>query len=254
MKRDDVINVDFSDFAGRQVLMFAKQTRQGRAIPLYFQFFRHPLEDISQNTFILQTVEAFLAMVGSEIHLVFDRGFASPSIVRKLHEFKVKFTIRIKQNKHVLPRGSRVPCAASKLHHRDRRVTIYDLPLRILRSHPSTGDAQPWYLVTNDTQHSTDELLGIYYHRFEIEEFFKDAKRLSDLEHLRAVSDRTFEMILWFVLLGSWVVWSVRQIQRAWNRASLFSKRKRSLLRFWFEILAKECARIVKRRLSFSYG
>jgi hypothetical protein len=38
------VAVDFSDFGnGFQVLMFAKQTRKGRALPLYFEILRYPI-------------------------------------------------------------------------------------------------------------------------------------------------------------------------------------------------------------------
>ncbi len=42
---DDMVAADFSDFKdGRQVLMLAKQTRKGRALPLYFEILEYPIE------------------------------------------------------------------------------------------------------------------------------------------------------------------------------------------------------------------
>jgi hypothetical protein len=40
--RKDAIAIDFSDFNGFQVLMFAKQTRKGRAVPIYFEILEYP--------------------------------------------------------------------------------------------------------------------------------------------------------------------------------------------------------------------
>jgi hypothetical protein len=50
----DTIVVDFSDFGnGFHVLLFAKQTRRGRTIPLYFDIIRYPIDKGSQNIFII---------------------------------------------------------------------------------------------------------------------------------------------------------------------------------------------------------
>ena len=55
--RKDVIAVDFSDFGnGFEVLMFAKQTKKGKAIPLYFEILRYPIADIGQNPFIISAL------------------------------------------------------------------------------------------------------------------------------------------------------------------------------------------------------
>lgn len=101
IKKGDFINIDFSEFQGRQVLMFAKQTRQGRAIPLYFEFIRYPIEEGSQNLFIKQAIANFLQIIKVPVHLVFDRGFAIPHLVKFLMERNIPFTIRIKKGKHV---------------------------------------------------------------------------------------------------------------------------------------------------------
>ncbi|HBY73576.1 MAG TPA: hypothetical protein DEG44_02675, partial [Candidatus Kerfeldbacteria bacterium] len=63
----DVINIDFSDFQGRQVLMFAKQTSAGRALPVYFKFLRYPILKDSQNIFILAVLKEFLALVQCDV-------------------------------------------------------------------------------------------------------------------------------------------------------------------------------------------
>jgi hypothetical protein len=61
----DIVSVDFSDFGnGFQVLMFAKQTRRGRAIPLYFEVLRYPIEKGSQNLFVIAAIKRFTAVTG----------------------------------------------------------------------------------------------------------------------------------------------------------------------------------------------
>lgn len=84
---DDIIAVDFSDFNGINVLMFAKQTRTGRTIPLFFDIITYPIEKGSQNTFIIRTIDEFLKVISpKKVKLVFDRGFALPSLIKHLAE------------------------------------------------------------------------------------------------------------------------------------------------------------------------
>lgn len=247
----DRIAVDFSDFHGRQVLMFAKQTRAGRAIPLSFEFLRYPITAGSQNTFIIQVTERFLTAVGVPVHLIFDRGFALPSFIRFLAQRSgVSFTIRIKSGKHVVTsRGSTV--AVSTLRERDAVVTAYGLDLRIVRSRKIAGATEPWYLVTNDRTTAPEDLVEDYAHRFEIEEFFKDAKRLADLEYLSQVSDQTFTTILWFLLLGFWIAWCATEVRAVWEtmRARLRPHRWLSLLRWFWEAIEQERGAVIRRAL-----
>ena len=60
----DTVAVDFSDFGdGRQVLLFAKQTRHGRPIPLYFEIVEYPIKKSSQNLFVIAAIKRFYAAV-----------------------------------------------------------------------------------------------------------------------------------------------------------------------------------------------
>lgn len=251
VQTDDRIAVDFSDFHGRQVLMFAKQTDRGRAIPLSFEFLTYPIRTGSQNTFIIQATERFLTAVGVPVHLIYDRGFALPSYIRFLAQRSgVTFTIRIKAGKHVVTSRGR-SAAVSTLRERDAVVTAYGLDLRIIRSPKARGAAEPWYLVTNDRTSTPDDLVDGYRHRFEIEEFFKDAKRLADLEYLATVSDQTFTTVLWFLLLGFWVAWCATEIRAAWEimRAQLRPHRWLSLLRWFWEAIERERGAVVRRAI-----
>jgi len=239
----DRIAVDFSDFQDRQVLMFAKQTERGRAIPLSFATIRYPIVEGSQNTFIIDQVRSFLDTVGVPVHLVFDRGFALPSLIQFLaQQSGVQFTIRLKSMKHVTTVVGR-RCAVRNLTKRDVIVTAYGHELRIIRSPRAAGASEPWYLVTNDRTSTPDDCITRYAHRFEIEEFFKDAKRLADLEYLRRnVSDATLTTVLWFVILGCWIAWLLAGIETAWTtmRQRLHPHRWLSRLRFWWEEIERE--------------
>lgn len=193
-------------------------------------------------------------MVGYDVHLVFDRGFACPAIIKFLNEIKVKFTIRIKKNKHVVPVHGTKKIAVQYLSKRSTKVKAYGCVVRIVRSKHSSAHAEAWYLVTNDFDTSTHHTIIRYYHRFEIEEWFKDAKRLAHLEQLRTVNDQTFTIVLWFVMLGAWIAWLVNTIRTAWHQSILNIHHKRSLLRLWFEQLLFERQTIVRATLKTRYG
>jgi len=95
----DIIAIDFSDFKdGRQVLMFAKQTRRGRALPLYFEILEYRIEKDSQNLFVISAIRRFFEVSGCTPTLVFDRGFACPSIIKFLAQNNYKFIVRIKKS------------------------------------------------------------------------------------------------------------------------------------------------------------
>ena len=244
VKKNDKVNIDFSEIENRQVLMFGKQTNKGRAIALFFRFIKYPIKIASsQNFFIADAIDEFIKTVQVKIRLVFDRGFAIPFLIKHLierHEDDVVFYIRIKKSKKL--DDKKLSKKISSLKKRDNTINIYEHELRVVRSKKSGKHKEPWFIVTNDFQSTADEIIAIYYHRFEIEEFFKDAKRLSDLEYLRKVNDQSFTIILWFILLGTWVCWLCRQIRRLW-RFSRFHRKKGckllSLIRFWFCEIAK---------------
>src|SRR5690606_11959230 len=83
VRAGDHIAVDFSDFGIVQVLMFAKRTNSGRALPIWFKVLPYGwTKDMSQNTFVNQAIGEFTAAVSTSVVLVFDRGFASPTIVQ----------------------------------------------------------------------------------------------------------------------------------------------------------------------------
>lgn len=201
--KDSVIAVDFSAFGHFQVLMFALQTRSGRAIPVYFQILTYPIQKNSQNTFVIHAIEVFVSLIGFRPKLVFDRGFTCPSIIKHLARNKHVFYIRIKGGKHVTE-GDKAACQARALDSDDVRVGAYGLRLRLVTSNDPKNGNEPWYLITNDLRSSRGTVVKRYYFRFEIEEFFKDAKWLQGLEHLRFQKIESITTFLWFVLLGWW--------------------------------------------------
>jgi hypothetical protein len=205
VSNDDVVAVDFSDFGGgRQVLMFARQTRKGRAMPLYFEILEYPIEKDSQNLFIIGAITRFFAAVHCTPTLVFDRGFACPSVIKFLAQHKYKFIIRIKKRKTLADAKTGAVSAAERFADNDVHVHAYGHDLRLVVSDKPKEDNDPWYLITNDAASERDDIVAMYYHRFEIEEFFRDCKRILGFEQLRFKTTQGLTLALWFALLTCW--------------------------------------------------
>jgi hypothetical protein len=133
VQKESIIAIDFSTFSRWQVLMFAVQTRNGRAIPVFFKIITYPIEKDSQNIFIVEAIEQFVEVVGCRPKLVFDRGFACPYIIKHLAQQNHIFVIRMKGGKHVVV-GHNKPCQARDVVCNDVVVTAYELSLRLITS------------------------------------------------------------------------------------------------------------------------
>ena len=235
----DIVAVDFSDFGnGFQVLMFAKQTKRGRAIPLYFEILRYPIQKGSQNLFIIKTIKNFKNIIGFKPKLVFDRGFACPYIVKYLAQNKYIFIIRIKKAKSYSDLHSKEILLAKNSLKKDLMIYMYWSRLRLIISDKVSHD-DPWYLITNDFTSSRKKIIEIYYHRFEIEEFFRDAKRLLNLEHVRFEKELSLKTSLWFAILGIWFFSTLDQKMDENDERSRKVMRLSSV-RYFFEKLYQE--------------
>jgi hypothetical protein len=83
IKKERLINVDFSTFCGFQALVFAAQTSKGRAIPAWNDCITYPIkEEGLQNIFVLEQLKKFGNMLGFFPRFVFDRGFWIPCVMQ----------------------------------------------------------------------------------------------------------------------------------------------------------------------------
>lgn len=178
VRKKDLISVDFSDFRNFQVLMFAKQTEKGRSIPVYFEILTYPIQKNSQNSFVIKSIGNFVNVVGFKPKLVFDRGFACPSIIKYLTKKRHKFIIRIKKSKKVIDPETKEVFKVQNSKKKDVEIIAYENDLRVVISDKKENMKEPWYLITNDFKTKRKNIIKQYYYRFEIEEFFRDAKRL----------------------------------------------------------------------------
>lgn len=200
----DHIAVDFSDFGIVQILMFARRTNEGRALPIWFKVLPYGwTKETSQNTFVNQAISEFMVAVGCSVTLVFDRGFASPTIVQYLCEQHIPFVLRIKAGKKVLARkgGTKARWLGAGLHP----VWAYGHRLNLVVTPEPVTDSEPWYLLTNDLRLPAETVTTIYYHRFEIEEVFKDTKHLFGLGYIQFKLPERLTTVLWFIVLGFWL-------------------------------------------------
>jgi len=254
ISQEDIIAVDFSDFKnGLQVLMFAKQTNKGRAIPVYFEVLRHPiLEKNSQNLFIIAAVKNFVKLIGCKPTLVFDRGFACPSIIHFLSTKRYPFIVRVKKIKRFLNGKTKQVFLAKDAIKNDVLATAYQKHLRLIISDKPDNGNDPWYLVTNIFNDSRENIIETYYHRFEIEEFFKDAKRLLGLESVNFKKENSLSVALWFVILTTWFLWSMESMISETDE-KLRKEMKLSYVRYFFERLEKTILQTAEREFQFSY-
>lgn len=241
VEKGDRINVDFSSFCGYEVLTFAKQTFLGRAIPVYIAAITYPITDpTSQTLFIKKEVATFLKLVDVPVHLIFDRGFELPRLVHSLVSIPgIFFTIRMRKDKHVIYTGKDIPLLNLPWFADDCEVFIYEYELRIVRSEKKKGMEEPWYLLTNDVKSTRDRIVADYYFRFEIEETFKDLKHVFALNTFyRIKKKQTFLILLWFYILGMWLMWSIPQTKLFLAKRVGQNKHKRlSVTRHFYEQL-----------------
>lgn len=244
----DTVNVDFSSFCGFEVLTFAKQTHLGRAIPLYFELIRYPIVDPgSQTLSIISAIKQFKKILGFCPTLIFDRGFELPRLVEALLKENIRFCIRMRKDKHVRYQGKDLPLNNIPWYEKDTQANIYEehiqQTLRVVVSEKcsqrtdSQGKKEPWYILTNDTTSSKEEIIATYYFRFEIEETFKDLKHINKLKSFFRIKKKlTFTILLWFSILTMWVAFLLKGTKHYLRlRITQKKHKKLAITRFFFE-------------------
>lgn len=245
LARNSLVNIDFSTFCGFQTLVFAVQTGNGRALPVWLNCITYPITNVgSQNIFVLDEIKAFGKLLGFFPSLVFDRGFWIPCVIQFLLKHNILFYLRIKQGQELFWEKGRKKVKAKTIgsYTKDAAITIFGYKLRLIVSPLPVKEKNPkkkqnrerWYIITNDMQTTKQAILVIYKTRFEIEETFKDYKHIQKLKVLRIKKRETFVILLWFASLAFWLAWWVNGIK---NEKQVHPKKKRSFFRiFWEEI------------------
>ena len=223
------VNVDHSDMNGLTALVGAVQTKLGRAIPCFVETTYSDRLSARQDapprrktlraaraverkylSFTGHTIDAlqdFADRLGFWPKLVFDRGFGNESIVTHLAAEGAVFYIRVKAGRYIELDGQRIKI--QNLKAKDAIIQMYGLTLRVIRSNKDGKNDEPWYILTNDMDHSRTKIVRIYYHRFEIEESFKDLKHILEFRRTRLNKPNSLKIILWLMFIGIALLYKV---------------------------------------------
>jgi hypothetical protein len=215
------VNVDHSDMHGLLALVGALQTRKGRAVPCMveatyastipaasnqpkWQQLRAAMvasrrvQSLTGHT--IDSLQNFHDRLGFWPRLVFDRGFGNESIVTHLAAEGATFYVRLKAGRLVDLDGREAPVTV--LAEKDTAIRLYGLTLRVICSPKNRRAKEPWYILTNDMESSRAKVVRIYYHRFEIEETFKDMKHIFELKRTRLMKPNSLKVLIWLVSIG----------------------------------------------------
>jgi len=237
---ESIVIIDFSTFCGFQVLTFAVQTHLGRAIPVYFEIITYPIEkETSQNIFIAEACKRLGTILGFYPRFVLDRGFAIPTLIKFFMETHILFYVRAKQGKHIQftnKNGEEQTKAIKDMKQFDSRIHAYGYPFRLVISNKPKDKQQPWYIITNDFDSTRKTIIEIYYYRFEIEETFRDIKHIYDLRGFQIKQIQSFSLVLWFVIAGIWLSFSIDEVkQQVTESLHKNMHKKLSIVRLWSE-------------------
>lgn len=235
-----IVIIDFSTFCGFQVLTFAVQTHLGRAIPVYFEVITYPIEkETSQNIFIAEACKRLGKILGFYPRFVLDRGFAIPSLIKFFMKEQILFYVRAKQGKHILfsdKKGNEQTKAIKDMKQFDTKIHAYGYSLRLIISNKPKDTKEPWYLITNDFDTKRKGVIDIYYYRFEIEETFRDIKHIYDLRAFQIKQIQSFSLVLWFVIAGVWLSFSIDAVKLHVTESMHKNIHKKlSIVRLWSE-------------------
>jgi hypothetical protein len=259
VRETSLVNVDFSTFCGFQALCFGVQTGEGRALPVWNASLTYPVTFVgSQNSFVLEQLQAFGKTLGFYPRFVFDRGFWIPCVMKFLLKRKIFFYLRIKQGQHLTWRekGKKQQAKTISRYTKDTTITLFSYKMRLVVSPPPPKQTNPkkkqntqrWYILTNDMESERDEILHIYATRFEIEETFKDYKHIQKLKTLRIKTIATFTMLLWFASIAQWLAWWTKGAPCT-NEKRVHPKKKRSFFRIFWEDLQRSLRVVGLKRI-----
>ena len=257
IRPSSIVACDHSDFNGLMAFVGAVQTKRGRAIPCLVETTYSPrlpargdgvpMRKKKMRTAYRQldynlydqagtALEDFAEKLGFWPRLVFDRGFGGKKLVRTLVQHEAIFYIRLKAGRLVELGEERL--RVSELTTLDEQIDLVGMRLRIVRSDdPETGE--PWYILTSDMRSQRKKVIQIYYHRFEIEETFKDLKHILDLDQSKLNRPLSLKVVLWLaslsVILSFLVGWWARKPAKPRH-----AKKGLSWFRQFFEALERE--------------
>jgi len=255
-----LINCDHSDFNGLTAFVGAIQTKKGRAIPCMVattysqrlpahsqapkrkQRMRSERSKLNYGIYeqVRTTLDDFAGRLGFWPRFVFDRGFMSFELVRFFAERRATFYVRLKASQFVEVRGEKI--RVRDLYDQDAKVIVAGCKVRVIRSDQPENGGEPWYILTSDMTSRRRKIIQIYYHRFEIEETFKDLKHILDLVRTKLIRPTSLQLLLWFTSLSLILAYLSGIRVESWVE-STNSKKRICWFRLFYESLVRETYR-----------
>ncbi len=210
------LSLDITKLGSFQLAKLSVTTGKGRAIPIWLEAYPEKPDKRTMIPQLIKALKEFLKKVNYEgkIVIAMDRWFASPELLRFLNGEGVKFVCRVVSNRYI-----EVPWDERKrikdISHEETQCKYAELKLRLVVSKwdPKMKQEEPWFLLTNDSELTRQQVLNIYAKRFEIEEYFKDLKWIQRYEWTRIKKTEVIGVVMWFAILGWWlfkeVMWQV---------------------------------------------
>jgi hypothetical protein len=256
---DSFINIDFTIFDPFATLCFALQTQVGRAIPIWIETIKYPIKKDSQNIFILESLKRFINIVGCKFKIVADRGFIGEYLINGFSDLGLTFYVRMKAGKSVVRelKDEHKVISLKKVKWLDFEATIYGHKLRVIKSSKTLQRKlnlpECWYIITNDFKSTRDTVLNTYYHRFEIEEVFKDLKHIFGMNQNYIQKTETLEAIIWFQILGFWLLWLTSNVPKLRDKIKVQIKKQLSWFRLAWEQLMTERIQLIIPLRSYQF-
>lgn len=225
------LSLDFSTFGSLQIAYMGIITGKGRTIPIWLQVHPGKPKKNSMIPKLIKGLKNFLDHIDdpSRVVIAADRWFASPRLLRYLDESKVKFVIRIRSNIGVEVPWDEDLQKIYEIAQDDCQITHAQLRLRLIVSKwdKKMKQEEPWFLITNDSSSTRQQIINIYKRRFEIEEMFKDMKWILDYEWQQIQKPEVLEIIMWFVTIGWWIMQDVLAVEVRKSRSRKINPHKR---------------------------
>lgn len=259
--QSSLVNVDHSEFNGISVLMFARQTRTGRALPVYLETMPSLAQGhkassakyaeakaryqvwkqhtgLDQYGYTIHCIGMLAEQLGFVPGLVFDRGFCNKRILKYLKRSKITGYVRARGWLNVVTQdGNRKQIADFEP---GSYVVQFGCKLRLIVGGQRSKDDEPWYIFTTDMETKPADILRIYYYRFEIEELFRDMKSLLQTRGSRLKKHVNLATLLWYICLGILLLVLCHPEPTRQTLPYVHAKKKLSTIRMLLENLEQE--------------
>ncbi len=140
--------------------------------------------------------------------LVFDRGFGNVRLLSALFARAGSSYIRLRDGLQVTVRDTATVWRIIDLPIGDYQVCWNGLTFRLVITTTGTRHAMaPWAIATNDQAATPQQIAKRYYHRFEIEETFRDWKSGLGFRRARLTRWQSLQVLLSFASVATLLAW-----------------------------------------------